>query len=255
MSAIDCLQPLLAALRTAAWAAGGQDQPAAAAAAVGDEHAPAVRLLPAPSVALMLAIGPLRRRLRRQRFEARLVRVVAVRAQQILLGAVPVAGAAAVHAGAPVAIFLSVALAAEPVGLLERHRLAAGQVQPSRLLASWQSRHQRCVSSCLRTMSVCIAVSSRRVRSTGIPAWQSVQGKMPSLKRRRRNLELSAGLAAAGFFGPSAASDSRPRQQQTSEKARYAQRNSTIRCISRSHIVWKNCSRSPMTPARFSETA
>ena len=61
--------------------------------------------------------------------KSRLVRVVAVRAQQVPLGAVPVAGAAAVHAGAPVAIFFAVALAAQPVGFLERDRLAAGQVQ------------------------------------------------------------------------------------------------------------------------------
>ena len=52
-----------------------------------------------------------------------------MRAQQVSLVAVPFADAAAVHSGAPVAIFLAVALAAEPVGFLERHRLAARQVQ------------------------------------------------------------------------------------------------------------------------------
>ena len=64
-----------------------------------------------------------------ERLEARLMRVVAVGAEQVPLGAVPVAGAPAVHAGPPVTEFLAVALAAEPVGLVERHGLAAGQVE------------------------------------------------------------------------------------------------------------------------------
>src|ERR1039458_504877 len=73
-------------------------------------------------------VGALRRGLGSQRFEARLVRVVAVRAQQVLFGAVPVAGAAAVDAGAPVTVFFAVALAAQAVGFVERDALAAGQV-------------------------------------------------------------------------------------------------------------------------------
>ena len=76
-----------------------------------------------------VAAGRPRRGLGRQRVETGLVRIVAMDAQQIAFGAVPVAGAAAVHAGPPVAIFFAVALAAEAVGFLERHALAAGQVQ------------------------------------------------------------------------------------------------------------------------------
>src|SRR5947209_1096474 len=70
-----------------------------------------------------------RRRLGRQRFEARLVRIMAVRAQQVALFPAPTAGPAAVHARAPVPQLLSVALTAQPVRFLECHRLAAGQVE------------------------------------------------------------------------------------------------------------------------------
>jgi len=51
-------------------------------------------------------------------------------AQQVPLGAVPIAGAPPVHPGPPVAQFLSVALAAELVGDRELDLGPAGQVQP-----------------------------------------------------------------------------------------------------------------------------
>src|SRR5664279_3761272 len=78
---------------------------------------------------LDLAVGRPRRGFRRQGAEARLVRTVTLHAQQVGFGAVPVAGAAAMNAGPPVAVLLAVALAAEAVRFFERHMLAAGQVQ------------------------------------------------------------------------------------------------------------------------------
>src|SRR5689334_9087863 len=69
------------------------------------------------------------RRLGGERLEVRLVRVVAVGAEQIALGAVPVAGATSVNAGAPVAILLAMALPAHAIRLFERHLLATGQMQ------------------------------------------------------------------------------------------------------------------------------
>ena len=63
-------------------------------------------------------MGPLRpigRRLGRQRPEARLMRVVAVNAQQVHLLAVPLSGAAAVHPGLPIPVFLPVTLTAESI--------------------------------------------------------------------------------------------------------------------------------------------
>src|SRR6266511_3811845 len=82
-----------------------------------------------PRPRLLRPLGPEGRRLRRHRLEPRLVRVVAVRAEQVLLVPVPLAHAPAVHAGPPVAVLLPVALAAEAVRLLERNGIAARQVQ------------------------------------------------------------------------------------------------------------------------------
>ena len=108
-------------------AAGGEDHAREGGRGAGGEHAPrGISRGPAPFHA---PAGALRRRLGGQRFEARLVGVVAVGAQQVPLVAVPVAGAAAVDAGAPVAVFFAVALAADAVGFVERDALAAGQVQ------------------------------------------------------------------------------------------------------------------------------
>lgn len=52
-----------------------------------------------------------------------------MRAQEVLLVTFPVTGAPAVHAGRPVAQFFAVALAAQAVRLVERHLLAACQME------------------------------------------------------------------------------------------------------------------------------
>src|SRR5579859_7939617 len=70
-----------------------------------------------------------RRGFGRERAEMRLVRIVAMRAEQIALRAVPIAGAPSVDPGPPVAILLAMTLAAESVRFVERYALAAGQVQ------------------------------------------------------------------------------------------------------------------------------
>ena len=66
---------------------------------------------------------------------------------------------------------------------------------------------------------------------------------MPSLK----------GGGAASTRNCAAPPPPRPhRQRREPADPDYAQRSSTVRCISRSHIVWNSCSRSPITAARFS---
>ncbi len=55
--------------------------------------------------------------------------VVAVRAEQVSLVTVPIAGSPAVNAGTPIAKFLAVTLTAKQVGLLERDLLAAREVK------------------------------------------------------------------------------------------------------------------------------
>src|SRR5262249_20152595 len=83
-------------------------------------------------------------------------------------------------------------------------RSPLARCRKSRLSASWQSRHQRWVSSCLSAISVCMAVSSRRRRSGVMPAWQLEQGKMPSENGGGGTSTLS-GPVAEGVFRPSAA--------------------------------------------------
>ena len=55
--------------------------------------------------------------------------VVAVRAEQVSLVPVPIAGSPAVNAGTPIAKFLAVTLTAKQVGLLERDLLTAREVK------------------------------------------------------------------------------------------------------------------------------
>lgn len=50
-------------------------------------------------------------------------------AEEIGLLSVPFSGATSMNTGSPVPVFLPVALSAEAIGLLEGHRLAAGQVK------------------------------------------------------------------------------------------------------------------------------
>src|ERR1039458_1657683 len=69
------------------------------------------------------------RRFGRQCVESWLVRVMTVGTQQVSLGSVPVSGTAPVHAGAPVAQFLAMTLAADTVRFLERNPLTAGQME------------------------------------------------------------------------------------------------------------------------------
>ena len=74
-------------------------------------------------------------------------------------------------------------------------------------------------------------------------------------ERRRRHLEPFRAATGGGRVLSARPPPAQPPQTAAIGKGRYAQRNSTIRWISRSHIAWKSCSRWPMTPARFSETA
>jgi hypothetical protein len=55
--------------------------------------------------------------------------IMAMGTQKISLGAIPVSSAAAMNAGAPIAILFAVALAAYPVRFFERHPFTAGQMQ------------------------------------------------------------------------------------------------------------------------------
>jgi hypothetical protein len=68
-------------------------------------------------------------RLRLERLEVWFVRVVAVGAKEIALMPVPIPGSAAVDPRPPIPVLLPMALAAKPVGFLERNRFPAGQVE------------------------------------------------------------------------------------------------------------------------------
>ena len=199
------------------------------------------------------------RGLRGDRLEARLVRVVAVRAQQVALVAVPLADAAAVHARPPVAQLLAVALPAQAVRLLERHRLAAREVQhvavrrvvaveaPAVLLVVLQD------DVGVHVLQLAARAVDREV------AWQLVHGKMPSVNggggtsgRSLAAWPAREAPADAGRVGrrPAPRQQRRPRGASARRPRRHApvltrQLRATTRWISRSHIAWKTCRRWP----------
>ena len=114
--------------------------------------------------------------------EVRLVRVVAVGAQQVPLVAVPLADSPAVDARAPVAELLAVALAAEPVRLLEWDPLAAREVEPVAVVrvVAIEAPAMLLVVPAGRCRS-CIVGERRRVRLTGRLGVARGAGKIPSV--------------------------------------------------------------------------
>ena len=99
-------------------------------------------------------------------------------------------------------------------------RSPLARCRKSRLVASWQSRHQRWVSSCFRTISVCISVSSRRVRLTGCRRGSPEQGKMPSENGGGGTSSAPPGSGAPSFAG--GATLSRRRQQRHPDSSQDA---------------------------------
>ena len=70
------------------------------------------------------------RRLSENRFEFRIMGIVAMHAEAIFFATVPVTGALSMHAGFPVAIDGSVALAAKTVGFFKAHQRSVGESEP-----------------------------------------------------------------------------------------------------------------------------
>ena len=204
------------------------------------------------------------RRLRRQGTEARLVGVVAVRAEEVP-ASVRSTRRSAGRARRP----SSPGASRRGTGRTGGRTPRTGSARRSRggasrgPSASWQSRHQRCCSSCRSSMSSCISVRARRVRFTFSSAWQLEQGKIPSEKGgggsrgalppvrggvrgrvparmppRRRTIAASIAVAPASWVDLPLRSSG----------------VSTTRCISRSHIVWNTWRRWPITAARFRVT-
>jgi hypothetical protein len=68
-------------------------------------------------------------RLRLEGLEVRFMGVVAVGAEEIALVSVPIPASAAVDACPPIPVFLSVTLPAQAIGLLEKNRRPAGEME------------------------------------------------------------------------------------------------------------------------------
>src|SRR4030067_2716995 len=80
-------------------------------------------------IPLPYVFRPLGGRLRRDRLEPGVVRIMAMSAQQVLLPPVPLSRALSVDAHPPVPVLVSVALAAEPVAVAEVDLLPGHQPQ------------------------------------------------------------------------------------------------------------------------------
>ena len=209
MSASACLQPLLRAPR--AGACGPQavsTKPAAAAAAQVRELARAIcrrasSVVHGCSSPSLAGAAALRRRLGRERLEARLVRVVAVRAQQV--ASCGRSSRRVRRPCTPARQSRSFSPWHWPHSRYDSSndtRSPLARCSLSRSVASWQSRHQRC---CLVVLQhdVGVHVGQRRgaCGSSGMPAWQVGAGEDALGERRRRHLERAPGAPLGATAG------------------------------------------------------
>ena len=130
----------------------------------------------------------------RERLEAWLVRVVAVGAEEVLLVPVPVPRPAAVDAGLPVPELLPVALAAEPVRLLERDPLAARKVELVAVVRVVAVKAPA-VLGVVRQLDVRVEVGQRPARPVRLHRGVTAgAGEDPLGERGRRHLEVLDGV-------------------------------------------------------------
>lgn len=204
------------------------------------------------------------------------MRAVTVHTEQIAFLAVPFACAPAVNPRAPVAIFLAVALAAYPVGFLERHPLAAGEVEevaivcvvtietPPMLLVVLQHDVIVVFDDPSRAIRLQIRVTEgtrkdtlgeRRRRHVDVMTGTLSRGRRGSLNWRRGSLGWRGVLRCTRLREEDSSCHQRQRQGRLHRlPLAGCVRSSTTRCISRSHIAWNTCSRCPMTSATFCVT-
>ncbi len=79
--------------------------------------------------------------------------------------------------------------------------------------------------------------------------------KDPFRKRRRRHFQPLLRRRVLRPIARAQGPHHQHRRQYPSHASPQAQRASTMRCTSRTHMVWNVCSRSPITEARFMDTA
>ncbi len=204
------------------------------------------------------------------------MRAVTVHAEQIAFLAVPFACAPAVNPRAPVAIFLAVALAAEPVRFFEGHAFPARQMKEVAIVrivavqapAVFFVVLQHDVLVVLHHAARAIRLQVRVTEGTGedalgewrrrhvdVMTWTLSRGRRGCLDWRR-SLGWRRALRRAGLRQKDSPCNQRQREGSL-HKAPLGVgcvRNSMTRCISRSHIAWNTCSRCPMTSATFCVT-
>jgi hypothetical protein len=180
----------------------------------------------------------------------RLVRAVAMHAEQITLLAIPLAGAAAVHPRAPVAILLAVALPAQAIRLFEWHSLTAREMKnvaivrvvtveaPPVLFVVLQHDVLVIVDGTTGAIGFEIRVTER-ARIDALRERRRRHLDVLSRASRRRLFPLSRGrlsIVASRDGDQSNGHDEYIQGSHTGSRT-VRVRSSTTRCISRSHIA------------------
>ena len=167
-------------------------------------------------------------------------------------------------AGAPVAQLLAVALAAQQVRALERHALAAREVQPvavGRVVAV----EAPAVLLVVAQLDVVVHLAQLAPRGVRLEAGVAAGAREDAVaERRRRQLEplfrhrrdpaAPSAAVRRAIVATAATASARGSTRFMVTSAGQAYRCSTARCISRTHIVWNTCSRWPITAATFAVT-